>query len=344
MCKTHGATLNIPTILRSFANDIAKRNKSLINKLSLNEAISMASFYFDTVTPIQAHFALQLQNEIVVSLGNTSQDGLSQQRPLSRTETLRFVRAVYRFQILCHLINLLSGDDRQGRYRPILALSAIIKPWEVEELFLLYQFVHKTCKAVLEDIKWDIYPNKPKFDAQGRPPTPDGAFDLIERWHMVNNVDNLALSGLSVLRTILFSIDTNRETLITTVQQYLFRSFISLDSFPDGPLGGPAQTTRHMGTPSERDRLQAAQTPVPSGRESVEAAPLAWTTIWSGTYSSVYRFFVPDQMRRWGYVFWDAERLEESGICGLFKEEWERNGRVIRGNICPGSRRDLGVQ
>ncbi|KAL6353923.1 hypothetical protein LRP88_12918 [Fusarium phalaenopsidis] len=60
----------------------------------------------------------------------------------------------------------------------MLALLNIIEPWEIEELFAFYQFALNVYDKVFTDIYWDLHPDNPKFDDQGRPPTPDGAFDL----------------------------------------------------------------------------------------------------------------------------------------------------------------------
>ncbi|RMZ78575.1 hypothetical protein DV738_g3796, partial [Chaetothyriales sp. CBS 135597] len=50
--------------------------------------------------------------------------------------------------------------------------------------------------------------------------------------------------------------------------------------------------------------------------------PLAWTLIWHGTYSNLYGWYIPDEIRRWGYVMWDAARLERTGGKELLMRQW----------------------
>lgn len=51
--------------------------------------------------------------------------------------------------------------------------------------------------------------------------------------------------------------------------------------------------------------------------------PLAWTLIWEGTYSSLVGYFINDKLRKWGYVMWDAARLEKTGAKEVLKRQWE---------------------
>ncbi|KAI9769453.1 MAG: hypothetical protein M1839_003667 [Geoglossum umbratile] len=55
--------------------------------------------------------------------------------------------------------------------------------------------------------------------------------------------------------------------------------------------------------------------------------PLAWTVIWGGTYSNLFGGYVPHDIHRWGYVMWDALRLERTGAKELLvrqlKKEWK---------------------
>ncbi|KAJ4320267.1 hypothetical protein N0V84_005965 [Fusarium piperis] len=95
----------------------------------------------------------------------------------SRTEMTRLTRAAYRFQLLCQLASpeRTLGPSRENH---LWAFLSVIEPWEIEELFAFYQFAYGIYDKVFTDIYWDLHPNNPKFDGQGRPPTPDGAFDL----------------------------------------------------------------------------------------------------------------------------------------------------------------------
>ena len=52
--------------------------------------------------------------------------------------------------------------------------------------------------------------------------------------------------------------------------------------------------------------------PLPFKGDSELHPPLAWTWMYRGirTYGGLYPYLIPDAVRRWGYVMWDAARLE----------------------------------
>jgi hypothetical protein len=64
---------------------------------------------------------------------------------------------------------------------------------------------------------------------------------------------------------------------------------------------------------SERDTAEAARQALPFLGDKEEGPPLAWVTIWRGTYSNTYGYLIPESFHTWGYVFWDAQRLAGSG-------------------------------
>ncbi|KAK4119113.1 hypothetical protein N657DRAFT_650530 [Parathielavia appendiculata] len=75
------------------------------------------------------------------------------------------------------------------------------------------------------------------------------------------------------------------------------------------------QRARHREQLSERDLKEQARDPLPFvGDLEPEAhgscPPLAWTFIWKGTYSNLYGEHLEGKIRRWGYIMWDAARLE----------------------------------
>lgn len=45
--------------------------------------------------------------------------------------------------------------------------------------------------------------------------------------------------------------------------------------------------------------------------------------IWGGTYSNLYGYYVEHAIRRWGYVIWDAVRLERTGAEELLERQWK---------------------
>ena len=93
-------------------------------------------------------------------------------------------------------------------------------------------------------------------------------------------------------------------------------------------LGETAQFQRRQEQPSNRDQKQQRRDPLPfQGDGEPEAdglgPPLAWTVMWQGTYSNLYGYYVQDVIRRWGYVMWDATRLERTGAKEVLRRQWE---------------------
>jgi hypothetical protein len=93
-------------------------------------------------------------------------------------------------------------------------------------------------------------------------------------------------------------------------------------------LGETAQYFRRQERLSDRDQMQERRGPLPfkgDGEPDADGLrpPLAWTLMWRGTYSNLYGYYVPDDMRRWGYVMWDAVRLERTGAKEVLARQWE---------------------
>lgn len=95
------------------------------------------------------------------------------------------------------------------------------------------------------------------------------------------------------------------------MQKHIVSSYIPLSGV-EGLFGETRQHRRRNDQLSERDRMQEERAALPFRGDSDEpdAPPLAWTIIWYDTYSNLYGSHVPDEMRRWGYIFWDAATLE----------------------------------
>lgn len=88
-------------------------------------------------------------------------------------------------------------------------------------------------------------------------------------------------------------------------------------------LGETAQHTRREAQLSERDLKQQRREPLLFTDEDESEPPLAWTLMWQGTYSNLYGHYVEDEIRRWGYVMWDAARLRSTGGDELLKRQVE---------------------
>ncbi|KAB8214643.1 hypothetical protein BDV33DRAFT_195900 [Aspergillus novoparasiticus] len=264
---------------------------------NVDQLVDLAAFYFSIVKPLAQYYTSW-------TLGNlaTETDKPRSGEPLSKMEETRLIRALYRFQLCCHLFGV--GCHKSAQIQRLSFDSVeigtifldLFEPWEVEEISCIYTFSKERYNQTFNDIRWDVHEENPKFEGQ-RPPTPEGAFDLDNSWIRDSLLKGTISCGLDLLHMVIFEIKDHTH-LVTTMQQHI--------SWPTGnflegeALGESAHTRYKRNTP-----------------------PLAWTLIWRGSYSNLYGYYVQDVIRRWGYVMWDATRLDRTGAKELLARQWQ---------------------
>lgn len=166
-------------LLETWRGQLPRRSSwRLGGAITEDEVIHMAFFYFRTVAPMAKYFIRWALDELE---RQTSQpQGASEPQPEpSKTEWQRCLRAAYRFQLLCQVSDptmpALRRENAIGNATFVLLAP---EPWEVEEIFSLFQFAESAYEKVFDDIESEVRPDNPRFDDQDRPPTPDGAFEL----------------------------------------------------------------------------------------------------------------------------------------------------------------------
>lgn len=131
--------------------------------------------------------------------------------------------------------------------------------------------------------------------------------------------------GLELLRVVLVYLKSggDRGTLLNIMQ----RNIVSFhDGFVDPHLGilyDGRQRERREQAPSRKDELTYERAPLPFQGDCLSGPPLAWTILWGGTYCNMIGGYIPDKLRQWGYVFWDADRLEDCGGTDVLRRQWE---------------------
>jgi hypothetical protein len=83
-----------------------------------------------------------------------------------------------------------------------------------------------------------------------------------------------------------------------------------------------AQDNRRFEYSTDEDRAEAVRQKLPFSRDKEEGPPLAWVIMWRGTYSNSYGDVIPDSLKAWGYIFWDANRLVKSGAKDSLLRVW----------------------
>ncbi|PWY90594.1 hypothetical protein BO94DRAFT_623342 [Aspergillus sclerotioniger CBS 115572] len=294
--------------------------------LTADEALGMVTFHLSIVEPLVRRYA-------VWALGNLAQEPEVRQcdASLSKTEELRLLRSMYRFQLCCNLFGVgchgtpFSPRSEFDSVSILKVFLSIFEPWEVEEIVCIYAFAKAKYNQIFDDIRWDVHEENPKFDGQ-RPPTPDGAFDLDNSWIRHSLLYGTISRGLRLLHTVFCNI-RDHEHLVSTMQDRI--------SWPAGSfleheaLGQSAQTIRRRQHPSPRDSKEERRDPLPFQGDRVDDVypPLAWTLMWRGTYSNLFGYYMEDPIRSWGYVMWDAARLEQSGAKKVLKRQWTAEWR-----------------
>ncbi|GAB1217816.1 hypothetical protein ATERTT37_007059 [Aspergillus terreus] len=310
---------------------------SVLQEVTSDEASKMIAFHISIVEPLVAEFTRW-------ALDNLNKFAGTQQKhqPLSTAEETRVLRALYRYELCCHLFGLGAHLHERPNFfnfesAEILELFAgPFEPWEVEEIFCVCRFAQNKYNQIFDAISWDVNENNPKFDGE-RPPTPEGAFDLTGSYPRCSFLTAVLSRGLPLLHTVLFQIQ-NHDHLVTTMQEQIdwpLGSFFDDDT--GNALDDTSQYFRWREHPSERDAMQDRRDPLSFqgdraalvGSDGVWTSlpPLAWTVLWRGTYSNIFGSYVPEEIQRWGYVLWDGKRMEETGtkeaLARWLEKEWE---------------------
>ncbi|KAK2616173.1 hypothetical protein QQS21_000805 [Conoideocrella luteorostrata] len=278
------------------------------------EVISMVKFHYTIIKFARPYLEWAMNNLADETGGSPCHE------TLSKTEKKRLMRGIYRFQLLCNLFN----PDVMETY-PGLGLETflcIFEPWEIEEITCFYAFAEEKFRLVFRAIRWDVHQHNPQFDDQPLPPTPDGAFDLTEFFDY--RIEGTITHGLELLHAVLFEIRDHRH-LVSKMQEHIR---LQVGNFLMHILHNDLRINPRRGQLSDRDRKQQQGELFPFKGESDPVTgellpPLAWTEMWRGTYSSLYGFYVPNTIRRWGYVLWDAARLERTGAKAVLTRQFE---------------------
>lgn len=168
---------DVPGLLQSYSGPKARQYLALEGELDLNAVVGIARYYFNVVKPLANSYASWAMTNLVEEAGDTDTTFMPSTK-LTSAEAMRLTRAIYRFQLLCDLVTRHDYWLNEQREANARALFESLDPWEVEEVVAILEFAKTKYAKLIEDVRWDLHPDNPKFDDQNRPPTPDGAVDL----------------------------------------------------------------------------------------------------------------------------------------------------------------------
>lgn len=146
---------------------------------SFEEIRWMAWFHQSTVNPLATHFISWALANFRPGPVQSSAQPVGRAEALTRTERARVMRAIYRFEVFCHLFCDSHYESFIGMDINELFFSGLsLEPWEAEEVCSIYTFVKEKYEAVVEDVKWDLDETNPKFDDEFEPELEGLAFPI----------------------------------------------------------------------------------------------------------------------------------------------------------------------
>ncbi|KAI9780361.1 MAG: hypothetical protein M1839_006784 [Geoglossum umbratile] len=208
---------------------------------------------------------------------------------LSKAEETRVLRALYRFQLCCNLFG-------KGRFDAPKCRQRSRHPFDDSDILKLF-------------------------------------FCLFEPWEVEEIVCIYAFAK-QTLGYIFGHIrwDVHKENPKYESQGRYHPPVGTFDFDTDGAWSKLTQWSLRQGPPSHREQKQQRRDPLPftgDGDSETDGPhpPLAWTIMWGGTYSNLFGEYVQHVIHQWGYVIWDAARLERTGVKELVvwqsKQGWK---------------------
>ncbi|GKZ36426.1 hypothetical protein AbraIFM66950_007498 [Aspergillus brasiliensis] len=309
------------------------RHSGLSAGLTLDDAIDMVAFYRRVLKPFTRHYSEWALRNLAKEpeAAHTKID-----EPLSESEEHRIIRALYRFQLCSNVFGVGPNKDELDLFgmrlgfdqsEILVLLEDLYEPWELEEINCINVFAETKCQEIHDAVTWDFNEKNPRFDDQERPPTPDGAMDIPQ--HSKSYLIGTMTQGLDLLQTLFFKVQEHSH-LVKIMEQTLVlwvEEFLGADIF--GAFSDMAQRDRRAWAPSERDKKEERREPLPFRGDNVDDSdraypPFAWTLLWKGTYSNMLGSYIPSGFSRWGYVMWDAARIERTGAKEVMARQWNR--------------------
>ncbi|KAI0798910.1 hypothetical protein GGR55DRAFT_693041 [Xylaria sp. FL0064] len=298
----------------------------------------MAAYHIAVARPLVRRYGswalqnLRDETKLVEARERTACDHRNNE--LSRSEEVRFFRALYRLEVYCHIFGMNMGcrDDSLFEGMDIYEVFlCIFHPWEAEAIACLHNFLREQWHIIFVDVRDDIRPDDINWKRCGV------FWDLGEEdYDLYGREDeylNTMISrGLKVFMRILV-IDNHQERVSAMErclmgpdtygghdEDILERAFAEYcDYIKRHPLDPYTQYI-----PDAKDEAQQRGDPMGFRGDSlpVDGPPLAWVRVWDGRYVNKFGDIMPKSLNRCGYVMWDARRWDGVGEREFFTKKW----------------------
>ncbi|KAJ0106845.1 hypothetical protein J7T55_014921 [Diaporthe amygdali] len=299
-------------------------DRPTLETCSLDGICWMARFHQSTVNPLVTYFISWALANFRSSPVQPNAQSPEAAEDLTRTEKTRLTRALYRFEVFCHLF---CGSQYERfvamDINEVFFSNLDLAPWEAEEMNCIYAFVKQNYEAVLDDVKGDLNEENPKFDGQFEPELQGLAFPIDQDYDGFLN-GTIGHGGLKLaLEMIKAASHYERVDLMT-------KSLQNEGDFFEEAVGFAAQRHRRDIQFDDRDRAEERRQAMAFAGDDAGAPPLVWTLLWGGKYSNLFGEYIPDEIRRWGYVFWDAHRIDFDDTKDYLKDLWASSPVLMR--------------
>ncbi|KAK3381688.1 hypothetical protein B0H63DRAFT_450996 [Podospora didyma] len=280
------------------------RPKTIDSKSRVENLAAVAQFYSSVISPLIRELPEVLLQNISTSL-------LDSGRSLSRTERVRFLRALYCFELWSEI----ASDPDSSEVEILAVFFGVFEPWEAEGVACIEHLINSNYKRLMGAVAWDLNEDNPRCREDGMTPvgTPPGSFDFgfnvfeeYWRWGFISR-------GLVFFRHITRMED--HEELVMTMQKMMKFCHAGLERV----LSYPIQTARRSRHPSDRDQLELNRTRLPFTGDDEVKPLLAWVIDCRRQYSNLYGSAISKKLKPIGWVFWDCKRLAMSGAKEMVK-------------------------
>ncbi|KAH9897326.1 hypothetical protein F4778DRAFT_256600 [Xylariomycetidae sp. FL2044] len=296
----------------------------------------LAAFHKVYAQPIARRYtAWALQNlskatSLSTDNGEAQNPGTNSQDPeleLSKSEEIRIFRAVYRYETYHHLYGNNKGE-RRGDFRDHEVneyFFGIFDPWEAEAVGCFFLYVRRTYESIFDLVAEDLNPSNVKFKQSDGIYNPNGSWDLrgLERSVFLRSMTQRSVK----LLVQLLKIDCH-EKLVSKMERRLGTSqFIdaTMDEALDLGAQGDRRVFRPISFPNDKDRAEQERKQMYFNGDVLppNQPPFAWVLLWNGKYANLYGDYVPELLRKWGYVMWDKQRWIDLGATDLIASQWK---------------------
>ncbi len=311
--------------VKGYQNRLSKQYSIYSENPSEEQVVNIVTFLFSVIQPLVGQFTswtlINLAKETTTSYEN---------QPLSKIEEIRILRGFYRYQLCCNIFGESwsyhdSSDTRFNSdyiWREFMQL--VFEPWEIEEIICVLAFVTNQYDYIFNHLGWKVQGSY-RSHSRWEPGENEDPALLQDPYQRSSCLTGTASRGLEILHNILFQPRT-RTQLVSIVLENI-REVDIIDFFEDSGFLTFDQTC--IPTSEQRNRILKMQRGEQllfdgdnEARLGEKYPPLAWTFIWQGTYSSLYGDVIPEDMRLWAYIMWDAVRLENTGAKDILTRQF----------------------